>query len=159
MKEIIICAPDHEKKFSYSRETCRGIIIKDNEILMSHEKVVDCWTLPGGGVEDGESREICCAREVLEETGFIVEIKEFFKTVTEYYDNARYTHHYYLCDIVGEGERNPTPYEIQVDAQPEWINIDKLMKRFEQDFDKTGENHRVHLRDHTLLTEYLKRYN
>lgn len=159
MKEIIICAPDHEKKFTYSRDTSRGIIVKEGKILMSHERTHDCWTLPGGGIEEDESRESCCRREVLEETGYIVDVKDFFATVIEYYDDARYTHHYFICDIAGQGEISHTEYEKSVDAHPEWIEISKLMSRFEKDLNTKGENHRVHLRDHTLMTEYLKRYN
>lgn len=159
LNEIIICPPGHDKKYNYFRETCRGIIIRGDEILMSHERVPDCWTLPGGGIEDNETHEECCRREVLEETGSIVSVGEYLVTISEYYGDARYTHHYYLCDIVGQGEMSRTEYEIKADAVPEWIKIDKLMSRFEEDFDKEGENHRVHLRDHTVLSEYIKRYN
>ena len=152
MNELIICPPGHDMKYKYFRETCRGIIIKGDEILMSHERIPDCWTFPGGGIEDGEDNEFCCKREILEETGYIVSVKDFFVTVSEYYGDARYTHHYYFCDIIGEGKASPTEYEKSVDARPEWIKIDKLMARFEEDLDKKGTNHRVQLRDHTVLT-------
>lgn len=154
MNEIIISPPGHELKYKYFRETCRALIIRGDEILMSHERIPDCRTLPGGGIEQGEDKELCCKREVLEETGYIVSVNDFFITVNEYYGDARYTHHYYFCDIIGEGEASLTEYEKSVDARPEWIKIDKLMARFEEDFDKEGENHRVHLRDHSVLKEY-----
>lgn len=159
MNEIIICAPDHEKKYKFTRDTGRGIIIKGNMVLMSHERIPDCWSSPGGGREGDESFNTCCEREVLEETGLIVEAKEHFATVTEYYDEACNTHQYFLCEIMGEGKPSYTQGEISVDAKPEWININDLLLRLEKDIHTEGGNHRVHLREHTVLTEYLKRYN
>jgi ADP-ribose pyrophosphatase YjhB (NUDIX family) len=36
----------------------------------------DHWSLPGGQIQQGESPQVACAREVKEETGFIVEVGE-----------------------------------------------------------------------------------
>jgi len=41
-----------------------------------HEGRRSSWTLPGGGLEPGEDPEVAARREVLEETGFGVELDE-----------------------------------------------------------------------------------
>ncbi len=53
-----------------------GIIFNENktEILLVKRRDMPVWVLPGGGIEHGETPEQACLREVLEETGFNVEI-------------------------------------------------------------------------------------
>ncbi|MEM8736316.1 MAG: NUDIX hydrolase [Planctomycetota bacterium] len=54
---------------------CAALII-GNEILMIHivreDEGLDYWTLPGGGLEPGESPIDAVRREVYEETGMLV---------------------------------------------------------------------------------------
>jgi 8-oxo-dGTP diphosphatase len=49
-----------------------GVIIRDDEILLSHwnEHGRSGWTLPGGGVDDAEHPVQAAKREILEETGY-----------------------------------------------------------------------------------------
>ena len=58
-----------------------GIILrKDNKILLVKEVLEDKkehWIFPGGGVDFGESVENAALREVKEEIGIDVEIKDF----------------------------------------------------------------------------------
>jgi 8-oxo-dGTP diphosphatase len=53
------------------------VIVRDNRVLMVHERSLrharEWWTLPGGGIEPGETAEQAVRREVLEETGLVVE--------------------------------------------------------------------------------------
>ena len=40
------------------RPSVRGIVIKDNKILMIHSLKYNYYKLPGGGIEKGESYEV-----------------------------------------------------------------------------------------------------
>lgn len=51
-----------------------GIILKENNILLTQRRDVPVWVLPGGGVEPYESSEEACIREALEETGLSVKV-------------------------------------------------------------------------------------
>ncbi len=159
MKEIIIRGQNCEKEVKYFRDAGRGIIIEDGRVLMSHERKHDSWTFPGGGVDDGESYEECCIREVGEEAGKVVEIVRPFAAVKEYYRDACYTSYFYICRIIAEGKHNPTPYEIEVDAHPEWIEIETLIPILEEKIKNKEPNLGVHIREHRVLTEYLKENN
>ncbi|MBT2570610.1 NUDIX hydrolase [Planococcus sp. ISL-110] len=47
------------------------------------------WTVPAGGLEEGETAEQCCGREFFEETGLTVRVLERLNTRTgEYEDSA-----------------------------------------------------------------------
>ena len=44
-------------------------------IVRGHEPAQGLWSLPGGGVETGESLEEALVREVREETGLIIQVQ------------------------------------------------------------------------------------
>jgi 8-oxo-dGTP diphosphatase len=62
-------------EFDYdTRLGAYAVIARDGQVLLAlwNEPTVPTWTLPGGGVELGESLEEGAVREVREETGYDV---------------------------------------------------------------------------------------
>jgi ADP-ribose pyrophosphatase YjhB (NUDIX family) len=56
-----------------------GLIVRENRVLLAHWNLLPNeagWTLPGGGLEQGEDPATAAVREVYEETGFTVRLDE-----------------------------------------------------------------------------------
>lgn len=161
VKTIEIHGANAHKTFTKTRVGCRGIVIKDFRMLISHEVNTDYYLIPGGGLEAGEPPEECCTREVCEETGYIVNPVFHFLTINEYYEEYKFISHYFLCDIIGKSEQNLTANEIKRGLIPEWISPDKMLELYSKhgDFAITNEEKRgAYLREYTALTEYFGKF-
>ena len=115
---------------TFVRLGCRAIIIKDNKILLSHEKNTGVYLTPGGGLESGESPEECVMREVREETGYTVSVVKPFVKVNEYFYEKLYVSNYFVCEIKGKAEQSLTETEIIHGVGPEWVDIGKALDVF-----------------------------
>jgi mutator protein MutT len=91
-----------------------AVIVQDGKVLLVKRRYAPLkgeWSLPGGGVEVGETLEECVVREMREETGLDIEVGpviEVFDRITHDTD-GRVQYHYvlvdYLCWPIG-GELN-----------------------------------------------------
>ncbi|WP_409341985.1 NUDIX hydrolase [Paenibacillus sp. MBLB4367] len=63
------------------------------------------WSVPSGGMEEGETFEQCCAREAWEETGYRVAVGKRLHEKSGEFSGIAYTVRYFECQIV---EGTPT---------------------------------------------------
>lgn len=100
----------------------KALILRDNKFLVMHNNGVkaDLWELPGGRMEFGETAEETLKREIMEETGLIVNPIKLLDTWNLIKVNHQITGIIYLCSIE-EGELTLSD---EHDAY-KWINADK----------------------------------
>lgn len=122
---------------SIERLAIRGVIIKNDKILLVHLKKKNEFKFPGGGSNGNESIENILKREILEETGGIVKvIRRKIGTVIEYnkkendnIDFFKMTSEYYEVDIEDNLEsQNLDPWEVDLEFTPIWISIKKAFE-------------------------------
>lgn len=87
-----------------------AVIVRDGQVLLirrGQQPLQGQWSLPGGAVELGETLEEAICREVLEETGLIVEPVEVVKAFDRISRDpqGRVQYHYvlvdFLCQVTG----------------------------------------------------------
>ncbi|MDN7246684.1 NUDIX hydrolase [Planococcus shenhongbingii] len=97
-----------------------GVCINEkNEVLLvlqgppGEEKK---WTVPAGGIEQGESLRECIEREFYEETGLTVKVTDELKVRSGEYENAAVSFdvHYFKVEVTGG--------EITLQEGDEWIS-------------------------------------
>ena len=149
--------PTKSREYKYKREGCRGIVINNGKILLSYERDVDQYLIPGGGIEDDESLVDCCKRELAEETGSIVEPHTHYLTLEEYYNECYFISHYFICDRVGECKSSLTDEEKARGLVPLWLDIDEAIRIFSEYESYKGTNEMrfgAYYREWLALTEY-----
>ena len=83
-----------------------GAVVLDGDrvllIKRGHAPLKGQWSLPGGGVEIGETLEQAIAREVTEETGLTVDVGPIVEVLDRISrdEEGRVEHHFVLVDFV-----------------------------------------------------------
>jgi 8-oxo-dGTP pyrophosphatase MutT (NUDIX family) len=79
------------------------VVDEQGRVLMVQRADNGIWTLPSGIAEPGEEMAVSCAREVLEETGVVVEVEELISIRTvgpvTYANNdvTSFVDHFFRC--------------------------------------------------------------
>lgn len=136
----------------FTRPATRAIITSQSRILLLYTQRYDDYSLPGGGVDEGESLIDALVREVKEETGARTVTNVIpFGVYEEYqrwhkpdYDTVHIVSHCYVCDICGEfDEPEMEHYEVSNGMQPQWIEISQAIAHNEAvlaNSDKQGQS-------------------
>ncbi len=79
-----------KKSDSQNLEIAAGIILCGGKVLLGqrrHDKSLPfLWEFPGGKLEKGETLEQCLKRELMEEMGLELEVKQSFMSICHTYD-------------------------------------------------------------------------
>ena len=160
MKTIDIIGENYFGKREKTRTACRAIVIKDNKLLLSYEKVTGQWMIPGGGLEDDEDEKECCIREVAEETGILIRPSECQLEIDEYYEEWKWVNRYFIGEIIGHTDMRLTEREREVGMEPRWLPIKEITAIFSQHqaYTQTDEMRRgMYLREYRALCELVNK--
>jgi ADP-ribose pyrophosphatase YjhB (NUDIX family) len=96
----------YEHGFQTPKVDIRSVVLKDNQILLTHEKSDNCWSLPGGFADVNYSPKEVAEKEVFEETGLIVKAQRLLAVIdSNKYNFPPLEFHYYklvfLCKLEG----------------------------------------------------------
>lgn len=132
------------------RHAARGIIVRGVEILLLHTQRYNDYSLPGGGIDEGEDEVAGLKRELREETGAqgVRNIKPFarYDEYRPWYKSDADIIHMisfcYICDIDDElGATAFEAHEVSNGMTPLWVNIYDAISHNEdviQNSDKKG---------------------
>jgi 8-oxo-dGTP diphosphatase len=107
-----------------------AVVIDGDRVLLvkrAHEPLKGQWSIPGGGVELGETISAAVAREVLEETGVVVEVGPIVEVLDRFEHDAdgRVLYHYVLIDFLCRASGGVICCASDADAA-EWVALDRL---------------------------------
>jgi ADP-ribose pyrophosphatase YjhB (NUDIX family) len=77
-----------ERGYATPKVDVRAVVERDGKLLFVREAHDGLWSLPGGWADIGESAREDAAREVLEETGYVVRPTKLLAV----YDKAKHEH-------------------------------------------------------------------
>ena len=142
------------------RIAARGVLIWGNKIALLNVTKHHYHKLPGGGIEDGESKEEGFKREVLEETGSNCEIKDYAGVTIEYREEERLLQisYVFFAEVVGKpGEVKFEPSENDEGFKLEWIPVERIQEVLNQDKPSNYEGSKfICKRDSAIINFYAK---
>lgn len=149
----------------YTRRSARGIICRGEDILLLYTARYDDYSLPGGGIDEGEDNITGLKRELKEETGGqgvrnVVEFGRYEEYRPWYKSDADIIHiisYCYLCDIDEElGATSYEDYEINNGMKALWVNIHEAIAHNENVIANSPKKGLSIQRETFLLKEIIK---
>ncbi len=110
--DSLLKAIGEEKGYTTPKVDVRGMVFRDDKILLVKERSDSKWTVPGGWADVGDSPAEAVIREIREESGYEAAVKKLLAV----YDRDKQDHPpmafhvykiFFLCELTG-GEAKPS---------------------------------------------------
>lgn len=99
-------------------------VLDGPRVLLTMREDIEMWTLPGGGVEHGETLVEAAVRETREETGLLVTVERLVGMYSrKQWEGGASFHHALFAARVSGGELLPDPHEVK---EVMWCALDDL---------------------------------
>jgi len=129
---------EYEEVVFEDRVTGKGIVFNNEQkIALVGTTVHYIYTLPGGGVDDGEKVEDGIIREVKEETGYDTKIVKMIGTIDDYRnrDKKHCISHCAVAKISGEQEEQVlTDSEKENGLHVKWFTTEDALELLESEY-------------------------
>jgi 8-oxo-dGTP diphosphatase len=128
-----------------------AIILREGKILLEkrgNEPARGQWSIPGGGVELGESLEAAVIRETQEETGLTPQNPQLIDVVDQVHrgKEGKIEYHYVIVDYIVKATGDP---QAQSDAtELRWVPLDQV-----ESYDLTPSFRRFFVKNKTKLRQ------
>lgn len=141
------------------RYTARAVVQNEDGLYaVLYAEKFGLYSLPGGGIEDGETPPDAVKREVLEETGCAVLKAEALGIVEENRFCFDYTqvNYYYAVTVGNAGAQSLTEGERSARTQVQWHTLEEAAHLIEDTVYGTNQQKYLQARDAAALRAYMQ---
>jgi len=143
------------------RETARAIVRStDGLYAVMYAGKFNLYSLPGGGIEDGEDPVTALRREIYEETGCTCDHIEALGTVLENRAHQDFTSKSYYYIVTTDHPAVPihlTEAEIANQTTVQWHSLDEVTRLISEPKHTTNQRMYLQARDMAALNAYFSR--
>ena len=140
------------------RYTARAIVKNGDLYAVISSEKFHPYSLPGGGIDDGEDIITALKREILEETGCTCKSISELGIVKENRASTDYTQcsYYYVVEVDSIGIPNFTEEEINSGTALQWNTLPETIRLINDIQPATYQQQYLKARDIAALTEYIE---